>query len=86
MNTFGNDDVKIARQSVSKVRGSVSVMDLHYLIAERNKSVTHYIDRHELGLFERDETLAFMKQAGLQAIFLEEGLMRGRGLYVGVKP
>jgi ubiquinone/menaquinone biosynthesis C-methylase UbiE len=85
MNTAGNDDVKIARQSVSKVRGSVSVMDMHYLIAERNKAVTHHVERHELGLFERRETLAFMRQAGLRAHFMEEGLMRGRGLYVAIK-
>ncbi len=85
MSTAGDDNVKIARQSVSKVRGNVSIMDMHYLIAEKDKAVTHHVDRHALGLFERGETLAFMRQAGLQAQFLEEGLMRGRGLYVGVK-
>lgn len=83
--TVGDDDVKIARQSVSKIRGNVSVMDLHYLIAKRNRAVTHYVDRHELGLFERRDMLDLMQQAGLQAHFLEQGLMRGRGLYVGVK-
>jgi hypothetical protein len=85
MSTAGDDNVKIARQSVSKVRGNVSVMDLHYLIAERNKGVTHHVDRHELGLFERSDMLDLMRQAGLQAYFLEQGLMRGRGLYIGVK-
>jgi ubiquinone/menaquinone biosynthesis C-methylase UbiE len=85
MTTAGNDDVKIARQSVSKLRGNVSVMDLHYLIAERGKSVTHHVDRHELGLFERGDMLDLMREAGLQAHFLEQGLMRGRGLYIGVK-
>jgi ubiquinone/menaquinone biosynthesis C-methylase UbiE len=85
MNTAGNDDVKIARQSVSKTRGNVSIMDMHYLIAERSKGVTHHVDRHELGLFEREDTLAYMRQVGLEARFLEEGLMRGRGLYIGVK-
>jgi ubiquinone/menaquinone biosynthesis C-methylase UbiE len=85
MTTVGNDDVKIARQSVSKVRGNVSVMDMHYLIGERNKAVTHYVDRHELGLFERRDMLAFMREAGLRARFQEQGLMQGRGLYVAVK-
>jgi ubiquinone/menaquinone biosynthesis C-methylase UbiE len=46
MTTVGNDDVKIARQSVSKVRGNVSIMDMHYLIGERNKAVTYNVDRH----------------------------------------
>jgi ubiquinone/menaquinone biosynthesis C-methylase UbiE len=85
MTSVGNDDVKIARQSVSKVRGNVSIMDMHYLIAERNKAVTHYIDRHELGLFERSDMLTFMREAGLRARFQEQGLMQGRGLYIGVK-
>jgi hypothetical protein len=58
---------------------------MHYLIAERNKAVTHHVDRHELGLFGRRETLDHMQQAGLRARFLEQGLMRGRGLYIGVK-
>lgn len=85
MTTVGDDDVKIARQSVSKIRGGVSIMDMHYLIAERNKAVTHHVDRHELGLFGRRETLDLMRQAGLRARFLEQGLMQGRGLYVAIK-
>jgi ubiquinone/menaquinone biosynthesis C-methylase UbiE len=85
MTTVGDDDVKIARQSVSKVRGNISIMDMHYLIGERNKAVTHHVDRHELGLFERRDMLAFMREAGLRARFQEQGLMQGRGLYIGVK-
>ena len=85
MTTVGNDDVKIARQSVSKIRGNISIMDMHYLIGERNKAVTHYVDRHELGLFERRDMLAFMREAGLRPRFQEQGLMQGRGLYIAVK-
>jgi ubiquinone/menaquinone biosynthesis C-methylase UbiE len=85
MTTVGDDEVKIARQSVSKVRGNVSIMDMHYLIGERNKAVTHHVDRHELGLFERRDMLAIMREAGLRARFQEQGLMQGRGLYVAVK-
>jgi ubiquinone/menaquinone biosynthesis C-methylase UbiE len=85
MTTVGNDDVKIARQSVSKIRGNVSIMDMHYLIGERNKAVTHHVDRHELGLFERRDMLAFMREAGFRAHFQEQGLMQDRGLYIAVK-
>jgi len=85
MTTVGDDDIKIARQSVSKVRGNISIMDMHYLIGELNKAVTHHVDRHELGLFERRDMLAFMRAAGLRARFQEHGLMQGRGLYVAVK-
>jgi len=84
MTTYGGKDVKIARLNVSKIRGNVSVMDMHYLIAERDKDVKHFVDRHELGLFEVDNTLRIMKDAGLQARFLKNGLTRGRGLLIGV--
>ena len=58
---------------------------MHYLIGERNKAVTHHVDRHELGLFERRDMLAFMREAGFRAHFQEQGLMQDRGLYVAVK-
>lgn len=37
MTTFDGEDVKIARLRVSKIEGNISVMDMHYLIAEKNK-------------------------------------------------
>jgi ubiquinone/menaquinone biosynthesis C-methylase UbiE len=82
---MGNDDVRIARVSVSRVRGMLSVMDMHYLVAERGKSVRHHVDRHELAMFEPSRFLRYMTAAGMQARFLKHGLMRERGLFVGVK-
>ena len=60
-------------------------MDMHYLIAERNSDVIYYVDTHELGLFEIDKTLEFMEKANLQSEYLENGLMKDRGLYIGVR-
>lgn len=85
MTTYDGNDIKIARLCVSKVRGSSSVMDMNYLVAERNKAVKHFIDRHELGMFESQRILEFMRQAGLRAKFIRNGFTDGRGLYVGVK-
>jgi ubiquinone/menaquinone biosynthesis C-methylase UbiE len=85
MDTYDGKDIKIARLNVSELKGNLSVMDMHYLIAERSKGVKHFVDRHELGLFEVDETLKIMKAAGLQSKFLKHGLMRERGMFVGVK-
>ena len=85
MTTYDGDDVKIARLNVSRRRGNVSIMDFHYLVAEKGKEVRHFVDRHELGLFSMAETLAIMKDAGLRARYLKNGFMRGRGVYVGVK-
>ena len=85
MDTYSSNELKIARVNVSELRGNLSVMDMNYLIAEKNEGVRHFVDRHELGLFEIDETLTIMKKAGFQPKFLKRGLMRDRGLYVGVK-
>jgi ubiquinone/menaquinone biosynthesis C-methylase UbiE len=85
MTTYGDDHIKIARLNVSKVRGNVSILDMHYLVAEKDRGVKHFVDRHELTMFEPRQILGFMRQAGLRAKFLPNGLMKGRGLYVGVK-
>ncbi|MCC6572413.1 MAG: class I SAM-dependent methyltransferase [Planctomycetes bacterium] len=82
---YGNDEIKIARAAVSFVRGDLSTMDMHYLIAHRDKGVKYYVDRHELGLFDTDKFLAYMRDAGLKGQFLKDGLMKDRGLYIGVK-
>ena len=83
--TYESKDLKIARLCVSKVKNNISIMDMNYLIAERNKEVKYFIDRHELGLFEIDKTLQIMKEAGLKSKFLKNGLTKDRGLYVGIK-
>ncbi|NVM18686.1 MAG: class I SAM-dependent methyltransferase [Candidatus Lokiarchaeota archaeon] len=85
MTTYDGDDVKIARLNTTKVEGDLSIMEMHYLIAEKNEDIKHLIDIHELGLFEHDKTLEFMKQANFKSDYLKDGLMRDRGLFFGVK-
>jgi ubiquinone/menaquinone biosynthesis C-methylase UbiE len=85
MSTYDGKDIKIARLNVSEIRGNLSVMDMHYLIAEKDKGVKCFVDRHELGLFEVDETLRIMKAVGLQSKFLKHGLAQGRGMFIGIK-
>jgi SAM-dependent methyltransferase len=85
MTVHDGPDIKIARAVGSEVRGGLSILDMHYLVAERNKPVRFYVDRHELGLFDRRKTLAYLRRAGLNARFQGDGLMKGRGLYIGVR-
>lgn len=85
LDTYESEDVKIARANVSKIKGNVSVMDMHYLIAEKGKGVSHFVDRHELGLFETDRFLKITEKAGLKARYKRDGLEKDRGLYIGVK-
>ena len=84
MTTYDGKNIKIARLNVSKVKNTVSILDMDYLIAEKNRDIKHYADRHELRLFDANKTLPFMKEAGLQTKFLKKGLM-DRGLILGIK-
>ncbi len=85
MTTYDGKDIKIARLNTTKVEGDLSIMEMHYLIAEKNEDIIHFEDTHELGLFETDKTLDFMEKADLKAEFLKDGLMEERGLFIGVK-
>lgn len=63
--------MKIARINTSFVKDQVSVFDLH-----------HLVEHHELGLFEVEETISVMEEAGLTVKYDPDGLT-GRGLYIG---
>jgi ubiquinone/menaquinone biosynthesis C-methylase UbiE len=77
-------NLKIARFSISKTRGKLSVLDLHYLVATPNR-IQHFVERLEMGLFTHDEYLDAFRQAKLKTVYDPEGLM-GRGLYIGTRP
>ena len=85
MTIYDGKDVKIARLNSTKIEGDLSIMEMHYLIVERNEDVKHFVDIHELGLFEADRTLEFMEKANFKSEFLKDGLMKDRGLFIGVK-
>ena len=90
---FGDSEVidqRLAQSPVSNtvntsfVDGRLSYFDLHYLIGTP-EGTDHYVERHELGLFEVEEMRAAFADAGLEATYDEEGLT-GRGLYIGCRP
>lgn len=85
MTTYDSGEIKIVKACTPKIVNGFSVMDLNYLIAEKGEEVRHVVDRHEMGLFEIDETLKTMQDVGFTARYLKNGLMKNRGLYVGVK-
>jgi SAM-dependent methyltransferase len=76
-------ELKIARVNTSFVDGRLSYFDLHYLIGTP-EGTEHFVERHELGLFETEEMQAALENAGLEAIYDAEGLT-GRGLFIGCK-
>ena len=76
-------DLKIARMHVSKARRRVAILDFRYLVATPN-GVDHFSERHQLGLFTRDDYETAFADAGLDVEHDPEGLT-GRGLYIGTR-
>ena len=86
MTVYDGNDIKIARLNVSKAKGGISILEMHHLIAEKNKKIRYIVTREELGLFDTQETLKLMEGAGLDAKFLRKNEFdRGRGILVGVR-
>ncbi|MHA2050448.1 MAG: class I SAM-dependent DNA methyltransferase [Promethearchaeota archaeon] len=85
MTTYDGEDIKIARLNTTKLENDLSVMEMHHLIVEKDQNVEYFVDKHELGLFEIDKFLEIMNNSGFKAEFLKDGLMEGRGLYIGIK-
>ncbi|MFC1851695.1 methyltransferase domain-containing protein [candidate division CSSED10-310 bacterium] len=76
-------DLKISRINTSGQEGQLSFFDLHYLIGTPTKT-EHFVERHELGLFETETVQAALEQVGLRVSYDPEGLT-GRGLFIGFK-
>jgi ubiquinone/menaquinone biosynthesis C-methylase UbiE len=83
--TSTDGDLTVARVSVARVRRKVSIVDLSLIIAEKGKAVRLAVDRHELAMFDSPPFLEAMRAAGFRARFRKDGLMKNRGLYIGVK-
>ena len=73
--------LQVVRMSHSRVEGSVSKLEFHYLIGG-GEGIDHRIEHHSLGLFTREEMTHAFSGAGFDEVrFDPEGLI-GRGLYV----
>ena len=77
-------DLKIARMNISERKESLAILDFHWLIGTP-KSIDYYRDRHEVGLFDIEKFKSLMTDAGFEATFLKNGLLKDRGLYLGLK-
>jgi len=81
--TVDEPELKLVRMSHGTVQGTVSILDFEYLVGTP-EGITRTSERHEMGLFTREEMLGAFGRAGLRATFDAQGLM-GRGLYIGLK-
>ncbi len=82
--TQNDEGVTITRMNTSRRRGDFAILDFHYLVGTK-QGVRHYSDHHILTLFDQDKFLQILAKEGFHARFLENGLMKNRGLFVAVK-
>lgn len=83
-NFVDDPELKIAWMYTSELGDNVSVFDIHYLLGTP-ENVEHFTERHELGLFNREQYEECFRLAGLTVEFDPTGPF-GRGLYIGTKP
>ncbi len=83
-----NPELKISRMNLSKIipcsENPISVIDFHYQVGTLS-GIDQFTERHELGLFTRDQYEAAFRRAGLNVSFDVEAFPGG-GLYIAEKP
>jgi len=77
-------EVKLCRLVRSTLRGNIATLDCHFLLATKS-GIRTYRDVHRIGCFTPRRVLRIMKECGLRSKYRADGLMPGRGLYIGVK-
>ena len=82
-NFIDQPKLKIVWMYTSEVEGTTSILNINYLVGEL-QGVTHFTERHEIGLFTDEEHLKAFQEAGLDVSHDPQGLF-GRGMYVGKK-
>ena len=74
-------ELKIARMTIPETRGGMWIIKFHMMVGTPD-GLDYFTERHEGGLFSREDYLQAFSSAGLEVLHDEEGLM-GRGLYIG---
>lgn len=75
----------VVRMNGSRVRGNRSIFDFHHLVG-RAGEVEHFVETHDLGLFDRRTMADAFRRAGLSVRYLRRGLTGRRGLYLARRP
>lgn len=84
--TYDGPDAKVARLTRSRRRGSLTTLEMHYLVGEPGRPVRYRVERHRNRLVPARDMLASFERAGFRARVIRSGRYRDRGLYVGIRP
>jgi daunosaminyl-N,N-dimethyltransferase/N-dimethyltransferase len=82
LDTYEDDDLKLVRSIVTRSEGSLAILDFNWLVARRGEPVEHFVERHELRLWPRDELERAFGDSGFEVRFEKRGLIEGRELLI----
>lgn len=74
-------DRRIARVSHTVRDGEASRMEVHYVVADRDKGIQHFTETHRATLFTREQYESAFRAAGFEVTYVP-GVQNGRGLFV----
>jgi hypothetical protein len=61
------------------------VIEMHYLLGEKDSRVGHYSDIHEMGLFEISEMKELLEDIGFRVEYDEKGIGGHQGLFIALR-
>ena len=82
--TVNEPELKICRMNITKRKNNILLLKFHILVADP-KGVKYTTEDRKLAMYEHKDFLDIMKSAGLRAMNMKDGLMKNRGLYIGIK-
>jgi ubiquinone/menaquinone biosynthesis C-methylase UbiE len=81
---FNEPDLKIFRATKATKKGNIMTMDFHILAADR-KGVKYINEKHFAAMYDDSVFIDIMKEEKLNTICIENGFMKGRSLFLGMK-
>lgn len=83
LNTIEEEGNKIIRLISSRREDIISVLDIHWLIAEVDQPILHFSEKHEMGLFSKETISEILESENFKVTNLDDLL--GRGLFIAQK-
>ena len=81
LQTYESPDLKLARAVVTGIEGEIAVMEMNWLVVERDQPVRHVVSRHEMWLCPLEVLEATFEGAGFEVSWSDQ--LGARGLLVG---